>query len=290
MQNFECLKKNPLSGDYFLEASAGCGKTFAIEHVLTRTILDGVSLDQILITTFTKAGARDLKMRIHKNLLSLLECARSGWIDAPEYLEADDDGKIKNFLALWRASSQIDTAEIFTIHSFCQKMLTLYSFESGSLFDGEMEKQKIEQSLSTVATLDVLRKISSQKEFSPAQLNILTKPFNKQLSRLLRSVKSQLYSSIPPLPSYETSHKEFFKALSQIDTDIYKNFENHANNYKNACNRLGEMHPHLKKQVDALKCGDFEYLIQTKPSIFEIFHETNLKKSAAPHFFFKPTQ
>lgn len=49
---------------HFLEASAGTGKTFAIEHIVTRLLIEGkpsFSIEQILVVTFTRAAARELK-------------------------------------------------------------------------------------------------------------------------------------------------------------------------------------------------------------------------------------
>jgi len=66
MQRFDCLaKETTILGPHFLEASAGTGKTFAIEHVVARLLLSGTfTLEQILVVTFTRAAARELKLRI----------------------------------------------------------------------------------------------------------------------------------------------------------------------------------------------------------------------------------
>ncbi|MES2345260.1 MAG: UvrD-helicase domain-containing protein, partial [Chlamydiota bacterium] len=51
----------------FLEASAGTGKTFAIEHLYVRLLIESdapLTVPQILVVTFTKAATRELKMRI----------------------------------------------------------------------------------------------------------------------------------------------------------------------------------------------------------------------------------
>ena len=57
---------------HFLEASAGTGKTFAIEHYVTRLLLESeqpLNLEHILVVTFTRASTRELKMRIRKTLM-----------------------------------------------------------------------------------------------------------------------------------------------------------------------------------------------------------------------------
>lgn len=60
----------------FLEASAGTGKTFTIEHYLLRSILESsfdeepLTAQQSLIVTFTRAAATELKDRIQERLKS----------------------------------------------------------------------------------------------------------------------------------------------------------------------------------------------------------------------------
>jgi exodeoxyribonuclease V beta subunit len=102
MQRFDCLAQElPLFGPHFLEASAGTGKTFAIEHIVARLIQSGVDIEQILVVTFTRAATRELKERIRKNL---------------ERYHLTD------------ALGCYDRSQIFTIHGFCARMLKEYSF------------------------------------------------------------------------------------------------------------------------------------------------------------------
>ena len=51
------------SGRYLIEASAGTGKTYTITHLVLRLILEGVPAERILVTTFSKAAAAELKDR-----------------------------------------------------------------------------------------------------------------------------------------------------------------------------------------------------------------------------------
>ena len=100
MKTFDILDpKTKLLRHLVLEASAGTGKTFAIEHITARLILEqGFSLDEILVVTFTRAATRELKKRIRKTLKSN------------------------------PSSFNLDHAQIYTIHGFCYRMLTEYSF------------------------------------------------------------------------------------------------------------------------------------------------------------------
>lgn len=100
-----------------LEASAGTGKTYNLERVVCELIERyDLSVESILVVTFTNKAARELKERIRK---LLNERAASG---NENLLEAR-----KNF----------DKAPIFTIHAFCQHVLQSYPFESSSPFSQE---------------------------------------------------------------------------------------------------------------------------------------------------------
>ena len=70
MKSFDLFNpESSIFGHHFLEASAGTGKTFAIEQLTARFIAEeGVMLDEILIVTFTRAAVRELKTRIEKTL------------------------------------------------------------------------------------------------------------------------------------------------------------------------------------------------------------------------------
>ena len=59
------LSEYPIDrGRYLIEASAGTGKTYTITHLILRLILKGVPVRRILVTTFSKAAADELKTRI----------------------------------------------------------------------------------------------------------------------------------------------------------------------------------------------------------------------------------
>jgi len=113
MHKFEILDKGlDVFQSRFLEASAGTGKTFAIEHLFVRLLLeseDPISLSEILAVTFTREAAHEMKARIRQNLLSFGK---------------EDHPRVRRALALF------DEIQVFTIHGFCHRMLTEYAFEA----------------------------------------------------------------------------------------------------------------------------------------------------------------
>ena len=70
--------KTPLHGPMLIEASAGTGKTFSLEKIVLRLIVEedkkesAVGLDHLLLVTFTNAATSELRMRVRKTLIDVL--------------------------------------------------------------------------------------------------------------------------------------------------------------------------------------------------------------------------
>lgn len=57
----------------FIEASAGTGKTYTIQLMVSKLISQGTPLKKILIVTYTEKAAGELKDRIRKKINEVLE-------------------------------------------------------------------------------------------------------------------------------------------------------------------------------------------------------------------------
>lgn len=113
-----------------IEASAGTGKTYTIEHLVVELLLDRkLSLDQILVLTFTEKAAGELKVRLRRILERVLHERKPQQPDGPYWRLTPD-----RLQRLEHALINFDTASIFTIHAFFQSVLAQYAFESGRLF------------------------------------------------------------------------------------------------------------------------------------------------------------
>lgn len=130
-----------LEGIHLIEASAGTGKTYTIASLVLRLILErGLTVDQILIVTFTKAATDELRERIRQRLLDGRSAFEQGQSDEPVFAEllcaVPDYAQAQQRLTF--ALQSFDEAAIFTIHGFCQRVLSESAFETGWLFDAEI--------------------------------------------------------------------------------------------------------------------------------------------------------
>ncbi len=152
-------------GATLVEASAGTGKTWSIERLVARLVAEdppgggeAPTIDQVLVVTFTKAATAELRDRVRRVLAAAiiaLETVR----DAPSPGRPADPGFAtlagaagpgsgwtphsrsaleRRIARLRRAVRDFDTASIFTIHGFCQRVLGALAFESRAAFDAEL--------------------------------------------------------------------------------------------------------------------------------------------------------
>lgn len=139
----------PLHGARLIEASAGTGKTFTIASLYLRLLLghgsaetrhaSELTVDKILVVTFTEAATAELRDRIRARIHDARLAFSRGVSHDPviqPLLEEISDHKTAAGILL-QAERQMDEAAIYTIHGFCQRMLTQNAFESGSRFNNE---------------------------------------------------------------------------------------------------------------------------------------------------------
>ncbi len=122
-----------------IESSAGTGKTFLLERLVVDLIVArGVSIDQILVVTYTEKATAELVLRLRRLLGELAALAP----DQTKARQAASAGPEERWLIddvarerIQRALLSFDRASISTIHGFCQRILREHSFVQGRLFD-----------------------------------------------------------------------------------------------------------------------------------------------------------
>ncbi|HFK4065407.1 TPA: exodeoxyribonuclease V subunit beta [Kluyvera ascorbata] len=217
----------PLIGERLIEASAGTGKTFTIAALYLRLLLGlggeaayprPVNVEELLVVTFTEAATEELRGRIRSNIHELrVACLRNA-TDNPLYAsllaEIDDLQQAANVLLL--AERQMDDAAVFTIHGFCQRMLSLNAFESGMLFEQQLIED--ESQLRYQACADFWRRHCYPLNREIAQVIVESW---KGPQDLLKSIDRYLHGEAPelkvPLGEAETLASRHQQILTQIN-------------------------------------------------------------------------
>ena len=142
-----------MDGGNLIEASAGTGKTYCIQTLFLRLVVEqGIEVKNILVVTFTDAATKELRDRLRsilqkfqqycdKNLpeedgdydriskvYELELCGSTGKRD----IDKERDYRVRCALL------DFDESPISTIHGFCSKVLSRYAFECGHDFDAEL--------------------------------------------------------------------------------------------------------------------------------------------------------
>ncbi len=126
----------PLSGRSLIEASAGTGKTHAITTLVLRLLLErDRRLSEILVVTFTRAAAAELRQRIGRRLRTAARAFGSGDAGADVEIAALLARTADRARARARALGalrELDEAPILTLHGFCARVLAEHAFELGA--------------------------------------------------------------------------------------------------------------------------------------------------------------
>ena len=216
------LLNSPLEGTNLIEASAGTGKTYAITGLFLRLLLErDLSVDQILVVTFTEAATGELKERIRGKLREAFEGFSNGGSEDTflNDLIAQQSRSSAPLRSLREALRAFDQAAICTIHGFCLRVLHENAFESGTLFDTELITE--EESIKREVAEDFWRRHFYDASPLFVQYSISKKLNPNSLLRLLSTMVTQPYLKIIPqvaLPDtslVEKAYQECFEGVSQ---------------------------------------------------------------------------
>ena len=189
-ENVFQYEKTPLYGPMLIEASAGTGKTFSLEKIVLRLIVEdgennsAVGLDHLLLVTFTNAATSELRMRVSKTLLDVLrtwntllqtktpdnktDALIKKWFEASEIADCTSDPvRRKEAVSAWhervrtrlqKACHTIDVAAIYTIHAFTQKLLKEFSLSCNGFNDRQIIQDADFEAVKNALLDDYLRK------------------------------------------------------------------------------------------------------------------------------------
>lgn len=197
-----------LAGTALVEASAGTGKTFTITTLFLRLVVEeGLSVQQIVVVTFTEAATAELRARIRRRLREALalfdDPARASDPDLRAIVERTRDRQ-EGRRRVAEAMSALDQAAISTIHAFCLRALQERAFESGARFGLELMAD----------TSELAREIaedywsSRMVPLAPDLYRIACKDFKLATARALVEAFARRPPDLPIVPARPTTDPE----------------------------------------------------------------------------------
>ncbi len=141
----------PLDGVTLIEAAAGTGKTYNIQNIVARLIVEkNYPIETLAVVTFTDKAAKELADRM-RAMLELLTGVLNNCSTAKPAEQERAKTLLERFTALGitveeqkyrleEALRNIDDCRVSTIHGFCLSLLTEYAFESSMTFQLKLEK------------------------------------------------------------------------------------------------------------------------------------------------------
>lgn len=246
MRKFNVLDRNlDIHQHYLLEASAGTGKTFSIQNIVVRLLIESsqdsnpLPIHKILVVTFTRAATRDLRLRIRANIEQALNDVNE-WLNekvisasVPDYLismlEKGNEAAVQTKKYLQQALFAFDQAQIFTIHSFCARMLKKHAIESDIGFNPEHIEDTLPPSEVMKVIRDFFRTEIREEIYSPAQLAIFLKEDPEQ-KKLLKAIQSGY--DLVETPTFNELHRRFCESIKKLKTDLNLNAETVLEDFK----------------------------------------------------------
>lgn len=255
MQRFDILSPElDIFQSRIVEASAGTGKTFAIENLFVRILIESkteITLPEILAVTFTKEAAFEMKTRIRTKLQ---ECKPK-----------DPEAKRR----IREALLGFEEIQVFTIHRFCHLALREFAFEAKVPFSVEELDFRAEMR-QTVE--DFFR--TADPQFAE-EISLLLKRNRFDLDRLVGQIIEvmQKERGASPLPCLEQLP---LVSIEELTHDV----EQLAPHYKRF--KLENFSSQLETFVQILQKKDLSLLLREKEWFFEKLEEKNAKIKAPP--------
>ena len=285
-QKQEILDYNFPAGISLIEANAGTGKTFSIELLYLKALLElKIEVQQILLVTFTVEATQQMKRRIFEALQNSYNhfTDKQQIKDFPlqQFLEKIQKEKIlsikETILLLQKAVVHFDEAAIFSIHSFAARMNSK-SFIQATIGKTSELRENLEQDLSEELFLSFwVARISPNTDYANFCYRIFEEKekngsieFFCNLAYKINFVKIFSNSGLLEFPKNSDtllSERQFLK-MQEIFLELKKNWQ------WEDLKRLSEQ----SKQIYEIK--------KQLASVSKYFHDIqeNLKKNIAEFF------
>ena len=191
MSNIELdLANQPILNGMVAEASAGTGKTYSVAALLVRELAtdENLRIGEVMVTTFTRTAAAELRDRIRGAAISTCDQLRNRKANIEDVMAShllatfpnDVDAMIRR---LQRALVEFDSATISTIHSVCTKVLHLAGISLGGVGEEDITGRVVAEVVNdaivsrAVAGVDVSR--ISPDRMAEVVAKLLADPFTE---------------------------------------------------------------------------------------------------------------
>ena len=234
----------------YIDASAGTGKTYTIQQLVAKLVRgekrhDGIPLSKILIVTYTDKATGELRDRIRQKMEDCI---------ADENLECYRE-----------ALQNIHTAPIFTIHSFCQKVLHDFAYEAGSSFNLDVVS---DDGIKNLIQRLIRDKWSFEEDFknllnsSELKMDLFVRNFVNAANQMLQNRDVRCftpdYNSLDGILNWVPGAREAWDVLQENKDVVYTEV--------------------LKSKTNLLKISDFIEAIKSYNGVDKLFPRTFTKK------------
>jgi len=248
------LFESPLAPRVMLEASAGSGKTWVLTGLYIRLLLEcDVTVDRVLVLTFTKLATKELKERIQNRLRESLVALKEGvQDDGDEFLlelvrrYGHNDAAVDRLrVALY----DFDRSMITTIHGFCQQLLGEEPLLTGTpfRFDLDPSGESLQQAIE-----DVWRRwVRSYSDFRVGKtlLNALEKPFGSLESMRKRIETFQNHSHSEIILPVDLHPEHYFEELDALWFSVRKRWPEEKETILKVIEASGVNRGHVTNQL-----------------------------------------
>jgi|GEM_PF-2765293 len=238
-----------INKNLFIEASAGTGKTYTLENLFIRRLLEPVSgsyieKEQIAVVTFTRACATELKWRISQRLDSAIEWLDTDGREAPAYLQKmSKTAELALFAKekLKGVKTNLYASFIGTIHSFAASLLL--EFYHGSCPLQWLTMQEIEEEIKN-------HFLTTSDPGEVANLALLFRHFEKDSALIIQKLAQNLFQKEESenLLTLFQKFKVAVEASKLSEKEVFSALQEASGSFCNICTREGAIKDELQKQ------------------------------------------
>lgn len=284
-----------INNSIWVSASAGSGKTTVLVDRLLSLLINNVDISKIVCITYTKTGANEMKSRIYNSL--------SVWATISDdllKLEIEKRLNIKNIttdflnkarILFAKVIDNIDNLKIFTIHSFCQQIISRFPIEAGIYPNFEVIDDYNSNTLIKTAINNAMLLAKNNPEINNSIKSLILEKNEEDFNKLINYIvgKRKEFEYIANT-EYKSELKQIFNIKYNTEQEVIVNFLNYdyskiieLSNYiqendftdkqKKDFQNMANLLPLIEKNID-----EYKYTFITKDNTIrkiKKLHETN---------------